>query len=175
MTANSASKRPTLLRAVCLVASIIAFASSAPRLSAQTSDEAAVRRTAKVLLQAISARDTATLRELMYPGTPTVSVRMVGDSTVKRWQTRDEMLRAVAEADVEFLERMWDPEVRVSGDIATVWTPYDFYIDRRFSHCGIDAFQLMRDGDRWKVVSIFYTVVRPQDRCEPSPLGPPRW
>ena len=25
-------------------------------------------------------------------------------------------------------ERMWDPEVRIDGPVATLWAPYDFYI-----------------------------------------------
>ena len=30
------------------------------------------------------------------------------------------------------LERMWDPIVLIDGDIAMVWTRYDFFIDGEF-------------------------------------------
>jgi hypothetical protein len=35
-----------------------------------------------------------------------------------------------------------------------VWTPYAFYYDGNFSHCGVDSFQLARTAEGWKVVQI---------------------
>ena len=69
-------------------------------------------------------------------------------------------------------ERMWDPEVRVDGPVATLWAPYDFYRGTEFSHCGTDAFQLAKTGGIWKVVLVSYTVQRPPD-CSTHPEGPP--
>ena len=66
-------------------------------------------------------------------------------------------------------ERIWNPEVRVHGLIATVWAPYDFWRDAKFSHCGIDAFDLIKTGEGWKIAGGAYTL---EAKCEPSPLGP---
>ena len=63
---------------------------------------------------------------------------------------------------------MWNPEVRIDGAIATLWTPYDFHIGVRFSHCGYDAFQLARGERGWYVTAITYTV-----RPAPCPTPPP--
>jgi len=70
------------------------------------------------------------------------------------------------------LERMWDPEVRVQGSIAQVWTRYDFHNNGTFSHCGIDAFGLIKTDDGWKIASAMWTVER--TGCAPSPLGTPK-
>ena len=64
---------------------------------------------------------------------------------------------------------MWNPEVRVHGLIATVWTPYNFWIDGKFSHCGIDAFESDQDRGRLEARGGTYTI---ESKCEPSPLGP---
>jgi hypothetical protein len=66
-------------------------------------------------------------------------------------------------------ERIWNPEVRVHGLIATVWAPYDFWTDGKFSHCGIDAFDLIKTADGWKISGGTFTM---ESACEPSPLGP---
>ena len=66
-------------------------------------------------------------------------------------------------------ERIWNPEARVHGLIATVWAPYDFWRDGKFSHCGIDAFDLIKTGEGWKIAGGSYTL---ESKCEPSPLGP---
>ena len=70
------------------------------------------------------------------------------------------------------IERMWDPEVRIDGPVATLWAPYDFYSGTEFNHCGTDAFQLAKSPRGWKVVLISYTVRMPPD-CDTHPDGPP--
>jgi hypothetical protein len=61
-------------------------------------------------------------------------------------------------------ERMVNPEVRISDNLATVWTWYDFHIGETFTHCGFDAAQLVRTATGWKVAQITYTVR--QTPCE---------
>ncbi len=78
---------------------------------------------------------------------------------------------SLGDGEDRLLERMWDPTVLVRRELALVWTPYDFFVNGAFSHCGVDAFTLVRAGDRWRIASILYTVER--EGCAPGPLGPP--
>jgi hypothetical protein len=57
-------------------------------------------------------------------------------------------------------ERMRDKEVvvQVKGRIATVWAPYDLWMNETFSHCGVDAFTLVKSKDGWKIASCSYTI-----------------
>jgi len=41
--------------------------------------------------------------------------------------------------------------LKVDGPLAVVWAPYQFYYKGKFSHCGIDAFQLVRINGNWKI------------------------
>ena len=66
-------------------------------------------------------------------------------------------------------ERIWNPEVRVHQSIATLWAPYDFWTDGKFSHCGVDAFDFVKTSDGWKISGGAFTM---ETKCEPSPLGP---
>ena len=79
---------------------------------------------------------------------------------------------ATAGDETRMLERMWDATVLVHGPLAQVWTPYDFHADGEFSHCGVDAFTLIKTSEGWRVSGVAYTVE--PTGCEPSPLGPPR-
>jgi hypothetical protein len=67
---------------------------------------------------------------------------------------------------------MWEPVVHLQGPIATLWAPYDFYIDGQRSHCGIDTVTLLRAAQGWQIAALVYTVQR--TGCPASPLGPPR-
>jgi hypothetical protein len=54
-------------------------------------------------------------------------------------------------------EVMWDAVVQQDRAFAQVWANYAFYRGNTFSHCGIDAFQLVRVGEDWKIVNLSYT------------------
>ena len=51
-------------------------------------------------------------------------------------------------------ERIWDPEVRIDGDVAQVWAYYTFHRNGAFSHCGVDAFMLLKVGGEWKITQL---------------------
>jgi len=69
------------------------------------------------------------------------------------------------------LERIWDVQVLVHERLAVVWSPYDFFVDGEFHHCGVDSFNLIRTGEGWKITGVTFSVETKS--CEPSPLGPP--
>jgi hypothetical protein len=41
--------------------------------------------------------------------------------------------------------------IKMDGDLASVWTPYKFYFNSKFSHCGVNSFQLVRINNVWKI------------------------
>lgn len=60
-------------------------------------------------------------------------------------------------------EKIWNTEVKVEMGVAQVWTDYAFYVGKKFSHCGIDAFQLVKEGT-WKIIHLIDT--RKKMNCE---------
>jgi len=52
------------------------------------------------------------------------------------------------------VELIRNPEVRIDGDLATVWTEYQLIVNGAVSHCGFDAFQLSRAGGAWKLLNV---------------------
>ena len=63
-------------------------------------------------------------------------------------------------------ERMRDAEVivQIHKRIATVWAPYDLWLNDRYSHCGVDAFIMMKEKDSWKIGTISFSVEK--DGCK---------
>ena len=119
------------------------------------------------LFASMRGRDTVLLRELLADDSRLIAVTDAG----ARPSNLEAFLARISAPGEELHERMWDPEVRIEGPIATVWTPYDFHVGGDFSHCGIDAFQLTQSEGRWRIVSIIYTIQT--EGCDASPLGPP--
>lgn len=136
-------------------------------------DREAAIAAAQSVLTAISTRDTALAHRILMPGAQLVaSPDSLGAAATVRVQSDTTFLRLIGSASSRFLERMWDPSVDVMGTVALVHAPYDFHIDGKFSHCGIDTFTLAKTPQGWRVSHLAYTVQR--SGCEPSPLGPVR-
>ncbi len=54
--------------------------------------------------------------------------------------------------------------VKIDGQLAMVWAPYKFYFDGKFSHCGVDSFQLVFIDGQWKIQYLIDT--RRKQPCE---------
>ena len=54
-------------------------------------------------------------------------------------------------------ERITFETVKVDGPLAIAWTPYSFYYNNQFSHCGVNSFQLVRFNGIWKIQYIIDT------------------
>jgi hypothetical protein len=163
---------PKLLGRLALLTTSLVYplaAQEAPRDPELTAEVSAV---AYGFLEALSATDTATLAGLLAPEAMIYSVREGDSGSSFGVVSREAFLESLGGEEQSLLERMWNPTVLVQDRVAMVWTPYDFHLNGRFSHCGIDVFTLLRGDEGWQVASITYNVVR--DGCPPSPLGPPR-
>ncbi|MCF7560832.1 nuclear transport factor 2 family protein [Sabulilitoribacter multivorans] len=69
------------------------------------------------------------------------------------------MLNAIATrtADQKWDERLLDYSIQVDGNMANAWTPYEFWYNDTFSHCGVNSFQLFKDGGQWKIIYLIDT------------------
>ena len=54
-------------------------------------------------------------------------------------------------------EKILDYEIHIDGNLASVWTPYEFYLGDKFSHCGANSFQMFKSEDGWKIIYIIDT------------------
>ncbi len=82
---------------------------------------------------------------------------------------RSEEPAAFAEAVGTPHEGVWDEkllsvEIRIDGNLAQVWTPYEFYLDDKFQHCGVNAFHLIRTKEGWKILQLSDT--RRRSSCD---------
>jgi len=58
-------------------------------------------------------------------------------------------------------EPIWDVVIHVDGIFAQVWAKYAFYLDKKFSHCGVDAFHLIKGEDgQWRIFHLADTRQR---------------
>lgn len=156
-----------MLVAVIVLCWSISAASAEP---VSDPEREAVLATVQQFLDAMAERNAEKARPVVFPEGRFFSIRHKDGAPVIRSFTIEEDIGKWATLDEAYLERIWNAEVRIHGNLATVWTPYDFHRDGRFSHCGIDAFDLLKTADGWKLTGGVYTVET--ESCPECPLGP---
>lgn len=124
-------------------------------------DELAVLRTMRRLFEAMREKDTLTIRSLTHPELRLYVPPQQAGRTPVRVSGVDQLIASVASAQQRLDERPYNPQVRVDGPLAAVWTYYEFWRGDEFSHCGTDALHFARTGEAaWQIIALAYTVQR---------------
>lgn len=151
------------MRGLFVLAAAVLLGPSAA--SAQTPDHDAAYAVVTKLFDGMRTRDTAAMRAFFAP---TARLQSIGAAGVQNVEI-EVWINSVGSAAAGLVldERLANPVVQVSGDLASVWVDYWFFAGERFSHCGVDAFVLARQSGSWKILSV--TDTRQREGCRPAP------
>ena len=68
-----------------------------------------------------------------------------------------EFVAALGRATAVWDERLGEVSVLVDDGLATAWMAYRFYAGDAFSHCGVNAMQLVQDAEGWRILNLVDT------------------
>lgn len=135
------------------IAFVLAAGLASPAVA--QSPEAEVLATVQAMLRVLETKDatpvaahvdSTTRFTLLRPGPNGTRVLVISGSRFLQAVTNPSQPPAK--------ELIRNPEIRIDGDLATVWTEYQVLVNGAVSHCGYDAFHLARIGGIWKVVNV---------------------
>lgn len=134
---------------------------------AQTNAEAlAMMKPISALFTGMNLGDSAMVHSAFSDHATMASIGKdkTGKVVVRRESSIAAFLKAVGTPHQEpWSEPIWDTHIEVDGDFAQVWTKYAFYLGKKFSHCGVDAFHLIRQNGSWKIFHLADT--RQTENC----------
>lgn len=157
--------RVSWARGAVIGLALLAGTASASPAHAQSAEEAEVLAVVERLFEGMRTADSAQVRSVFHPEARLVSTGEREGRPVAQYSSIDGFVQAVGGATVPWDERIYAPEVRVEDNLATVWTFYTFHAGAQFSHCGVNAIQLARTAEGWKIVHLSDT--RRREGCEP--------
>lgn len=133
---------------------------------AQSASEDSVKAAVNALFTAMKNSDAAGIRASFADSA--VLQTIVTNKEGKTF-ARNEAIGEFAESIGKLPKGAADEQVqfdviKIDGPLAIVWAPYKFYFKGKFSHCGIDSFELLRTGAGWKLLYIVDT--RRKDACQ---------
>ena len=123
-------------------------------LQAQAVEEQLIRETLEDLFRAMELGDSSLARNCFASQvtTATVSRDKANATVIRHEDSVAGFMKAIGTPHREtWYEEIWDLEIRIDGDFAQAWCDYAFYVDNNFSHCGVDAFHLVRENGAWKI------------------------
>lgn len=132
------------------------------RVSAQSADSAAVLRTIDQMLDGMRKKDPAALRAVFHEHARMTLLRPAPDGSVRvMLLTGEQFITAATNPQGMVLdEPIRNPRLQIDADLATVWAEYQVRGNGKVSHCGFDAFHLVRTGGAWKVLNVSDTFRR---------------
>ncbi len=161
------SMRPVrLIAAAALLAGMPAAGHAQGELAADDPRRAEILSVVTRLFDGMRTSDSAMVRTLFHPDVQMLTTQVQNGQAAVRRDSLATFLRSIGTTRPEAIdERLKNERVFLDGTLAVVWTDYDLFVGTRFLHCGVDAFQLARVGDRWLIVSLADT--RRREGCSP--------
>ena len=129
-------------------------------LNAQKSETEAVKKTIIEFFDAFHKQDTTRLKEMVTDKITLQSISVNKDGkTVLQESSYDQFVKNIASIpkDRTFEEKLLDFSIQIDGSMANAWTPYEFWYQGKFSHCGVNSFQLIKEDNTWKIIYLVDT------------------
>ncbi|UZD20988.1 nuclear transport factor 2 family protein [Algoriphagus halophytocola] len=136
---------------------LVAFVLAVPAFS--QSDEAKVKAVIESLFDGMRSKNPDQIAAVFSENAIMQTIESHGEYGEVKAGSVEQFVQGIGSlpADTELDEKITDYQIKIDGDMATAWTPYEFYLNGNFSHCGVNSFQLVRMAEGWKVVYIIDT------------------
>ncbi len=127
-------------------------------------ETAAVQATIRAFFAGMRLGDSAAVRATLAPGAIFHTLTNGPGPPAVHPESPAAFLRAVGTPHPEaWDERIRFEQVLIDANLASVWTPYEFYRGSTFSHCGYNSFQLVKLAGGWRIAHIIDT--RRKEKC----------
>lgn len=135
-------------------------------MNAQMSPQDHVKKSIETFFEGFHKGDTVLMKSVMMD-------KVIMQTAFKNRQGKDtlvtdepgKLIKAIGSrpSDQKWDERITSYNIQVDGNMANAWTEYEFWYNDKFSHCGVNSFQLFSDNGTWKIMYLIDT--RRRDTC----------
>jgi len=133
-------------------------------LLAQSNEEGAVKKVINNLFTGMKTGDSTLTRSAFAAGAVMQTIVNKDGKVSVRTEAVNDFVKLIGAPHKEIYdERIVFTKILIDGPLASVWTDYQFYVGEKFSHCGVNSFQLVKGDKGWQIVYIIDT--RRKDEC----------
>ncbi|MGB5362433.1 MAG: nuclear transport factor 2 family protein [Aureibaculum sp.] len=129
-------------------------------LSAQHTEEENIKNVISLFFKGIHEGDILLINQTIARDLKIQTIYTNDEGiTVLRTDEVTHFLNNIASKDPESTsdEKLLSYSIKIDNNMANVWTPYEFYYNGIFSHCGVNSFQLFKENNHWKIIYLIDT------------------
>ncbi len=124
----------------------------------QNDEESMVKKTITNLFTGMKDGDSSLTRGSFAPSAIMQTIVNKEGKVSVRSESVNSFIKLIGMPHQEkYDERIVFTKILIDGPLATVWTDYKFYLGEKFSHCGVNSFQLVKGDQGWQIVYIIDT------------------
>jgi hypothetical protein len=123
-------------------------------LSANAQDQKQeVEKVVRNMFEGMRNADSSAVLSAFAPGAimQTISTNKEGGTVVRQDQVEKFASFVGKQSKGAADEQIIFESIKIDGDLAIAWTPYKFYYNAQFSHCGVNSFTLVKINGMWKI------------------------
>lgn len=119
-----------------------------------------VQKTIESFFEGFHQKDTIKLKLVC---SDKIILRSISESKTKGNKLSDESAKefynsiATIPSNLKFNEKILSYNIQIDGSMAHVWAPYEFYLNDKLSHSGVNTFTLFKEKDSWKIIYLIDT------------------
>ena len=147
------------MKTVCNIV-LLSFLLSTGVVLGQNDQKSEIKKVIEHFFKGLQSGDTTIVKETLGDNVmlQTTYINKDGKS-ILRSEDFSKFLKSLASKNPKDIweEKLLSYHIQVDSNMANVWTPYEFYLNKNFSHCGVNSFQLFHDGSNWKIIYLIDT------------------
>lgn len=119
-----------------------------------------VQRSIEIFFEGFHQKDTSLIKSVCADK---MILQSISENSVKgnklSVETPNEFYKSIASipSTMKFQEKVLSYNIQIDGSMAHVWAPYEFYLNDKLSHSGVNTFTLFKEKDKWKIIYLIDT------------------
>jgi len=123
------------------------------------SQENSPKATVEAFFTAFHQKDSVALKAFCHKDISLQTVANTKNGTQLKSDKFKDFLKSIASIpnNMKIYEKLLEYKVTIDGDLAHVWTPYEFYVNDTLRHIGANSFTMIKENDKWLIVHLIDT------------------
>ncbi|MCC9065317.1 nuclear transport factor 2 family protein [Flavobacterium piscisymbiosum] len=119
-----------------------------------------VERAIEIFFEGFHQKDTVKMQSVC---SSKIILQSISESTIKGNKLSDETAKELYKSIVsipstmKFREKIINYNIQIDGTMAHVWAPYEFFVNDKLSHTGVNMFTLFKENHIWKIIYLIDT------------------
>jgi len=119
-----------------------------------------IQRSLEIFFEGFHQKDTSLIKSVCADK---MILQSISENSVKgnklSSETPTEFYKSIGSipSTMKFREKILSYNIQIDGTMAHAWASYEFYLNDKLSHSGVNTFTLFKEKDKWQIIYLIDT------------------